>query len=677
VEMTTKELNKKGKANEIVTFNVTVKNKGTGNDTFDLNLQDPPADWTATFDFDNFELNRDKNKVVMVTIHIGKDALQQPYQLSLRVQSDGDLTKTAFVTLTVTVERTPALKLESNDMDLTGRPGQTLIYAFRLTNEGNGQDTFMLDIEDSEIANWGSLNKESTILTVKQMEDLVLTISLPSDAATGLYNHTIKVWSEDTPSVFATLTFRTKVEAVYNLVLSTEDTQQEGAPGDEILYSIKMENTGNAVDSYNLEVRDLPNNWEYRVSNNEPTLQAKGKMYLTLYINISANYTKAKADTYSFTLRLESRGNDTISKSLSLSTVVTQMYGIELSAQNAEDNKNIDPNGDDVEFTIVVNNIGNGEDTVTFKVKRYPTGWASSTFSFSPTVVTVLPGDTNTKLMAVRVSATAIDADAGPYTFDIVAVSKNGNEFSQMTLKLEVIKGQVGLSSSDITFSKTSANKGDVITVTVTVRNTGTADMKNVVVTLLANTNPVVTKTITSLKKGEDTQAVLEWQTDAEGSFTMKVRATYGGESPVEQALSKKVSISEKAGGFDLFSGANLPWLLLIVLVLVVVVVYAGTRGGRKQSGPTPYAPPRPAPGPAPVRKPLVEEEEEEEEEEERPAPPRPTAIPAAAPATGASKPKIARIKCPKCGTTKDVTSPVRPIEVKCDKCGARLRLVK
>jgi glycyl-tRNA synthetase alpha chain len=97
-------------------------------------------------------------------------------------------------------------------------------------------------------------------------------------------------------------------------------------------------------------------------------------------------------------------------------TYFQQVGGIELSPQNGENQKNIDPNGDDIEFTVIIKNIGNGEDTVTFKVKRYPSGWESSTFSFSPTAVTVLPGDTNTKQVAVRVSASAIDADAGPMT---------------------------------------------------------------------------------------------------------------------------------------------------------------------------------------------------------------------------------------------------------------------
>ncbi len=34
-------------------------------------------------------------------------------------------------------------------------------------------------------------------------------------------------------------------------------------------------------------------------------------------------------------------------------------------------------------------NTGNGEDTVTFKIKQYPAGWSTSYFSFSPTALTV------------------------------------------------------------------------------------------------------------------------------------------------------------------------------------------------------------------------------------------------------------------------------------------------
>jgi hypothetical protein len=34
-------------------------------------------------------------------------------------------------------------------------------------------------------------------------------------------------------------------------------------------------------------------------------------------------------------------------------------------------------------------------------------------------------------------------------------------------------------------------------------------------------------------------------------------------------------------------------------------------------------------------------------------------------------------IKCPECGLPKTITSPFRPLEIRCDGCGARMRLMR
>jgi len=683
VELTTKEPKKSGKANDLITFNVTIKNKGSGNDTYDLSLIDPNSNWLQSFDYDNFELAKDKTRLVRVTLLIDKDALRQDYSISVKVASDGDTTKTAVLTLTVSVERTPALKLDTNAQSQTGRPGMTLVYTFKLTNDGNGQDTFKLKVlQDSDQSNWASLSKETTILSVDQYEEMTLTISIPSDAPAGQYNHTIRVWSSDTETVFQELTFRTKVEAVFNLQLTADESSLEGEPGDTLAYSIKLENTGNAADSYDIQVKDLPNNWGYTTSQENINVSAKGKIVFTLYITISGDYAKSKADQYSYTLKLTSRGNDTIEKSIVLTTVVTQVYNLELAAQNGENRVSIDPNQDDKTFTIVVRNSGNGEDTVTFKVKRYPSGWSSGYFTFNPSAITVQPGNTTTKTVSVIVSASSLgDVDAGAYDFDIVAVSEDTNEYSQTKLYLDVIRGEVSaITAADVTLSKTSVEKGDVVTATVTVRNSGSSDMTNTVVTLYAGTNPVASKTITTkIKKGDSGQATLEWTTDTTGDYAIKVTAKYGSADPVELKLTQKVAVKEK-GAVDLFGGSNMVWILLIIVLIVVVAVFAATRRRKPAAAPMPAPAPRPAP--APVRKPPLDEEEDEEEDE---LPAGMKAPAAAAAGSEAAKPKMVLVKCPKCGVRNKITSSVRPIEVKCGEntehgepgCGARLRLNK
>jgi len=676
VQVTTKEPKQKGKANELVRFNVTVKNTGTGNDTYDLSLVDPNADWLVSFDFDNFELGKDKSRLVMVTLRIDKDANQQVYPLTLRAQSDGDSTKTAVITLSVDVERTSALKLESSDMDQKARPGMTVVYTFRLTNEGNGLDTYSLKIQDGDNSNWASSSKETTQVASNAFEELTVTVALPNDAPAGFYNHTIKVWVKEDEAITQSLTFRTQVESVYTFQITAEESSLEGEPSDSVQYLLKVENTGNSLDTYDLQVKDLPSMWTYGEALGTISVGPKSKATFPFTVYISGDYAKAKADSYSFTVRLTSKGNDTIERSIALTTVVKQVFGLELAAEQGITRDTIDPYGDDQDFTINVKNIGNGEDTVTFKIKQYPTGWSTSYFTFSPTALTVLPGNTTTKQMLVKVAASSIDADPGNYDFTVVAMSKDGNEYSPIKLTLEVIKGSVApLTQADITFSKTNVGKGDTVSVTVTIRNDGTADMRNVIVQLYANGNSVASKTITStIKKNSEAQTTLEWTTDTVGSYKMKATAKYGTETAKELTLTQKVAVGESGGAVDL--GSYLPWIILVIVVIVLVGVMAAM-SRRARPAPVPMArPPAAKPAAPPAAKKPMDEEEEDEDDIDTGAPPKPP-MPPAGPVTTEGKPKIARIKCPKCQTVKDVASPVRPIEVQCDSCGARLRLVK
>ncbi|MEM4729176.1 MAG: CARDB domain-containing protein [Thermoplasmata archaeon] len=672
VELTTKEAKKKGKANEIVTFNVTVKNRGSGNDTFDLSILDPYSSWLVGFDYDLFELGKDKSRLVQVTIRIDKDALMQDYMISLKAMSDGDITKSAVLTLTITVERTPALKLESADTEETVRPGQSVAYTFRLTNDGNGQDTFKLKVQEGDYITWASVSKETTILAVDQYEELTLTVSVPGDAPAGLYNHTLKVWSADNENVFLTLTFRTKVDAVYNFQLSAEEPLLEGKPGEELVYTVKVENIGNAPDTYDIQVKDLPSGWGSTLSSSSVTLNSKSKLTLTFVVWITTNYEKARANSYYFSLRFISRGNDTVEKTLALTAVVQQVYGIELTLDPGSTEKTIDPYGDDQDFTIIVKNTGNGEDTVTFKVTRYPARWSSSYFTFSPTAITVQPGNTTTRQVSVRLSASSIETDRGSYDFDVAAISKDGTQSLAVRVPVKVIKGAVrSLTPEDIKLSKSRLGKGELLTVTVTITNAGDADMRGVTVTLYANGNTVASKPITStIKKDRSAQVVLEWTPESADEYTLKIAAKYGIDDPVELTLSQKIVVTEAGAGMDI--GSIFPWLLIGFLIAVIVVVAAVF--SRRRAAPAPPAglrPPLTEPGEEGAEEEGGEEEglgeeglgEEEEKMEEEPVPPP------------EAPPKIMRIKCPKCNGTKEITDQTRPLEVTCDTCGARLRI--
>lgn len=642
VELTTLEPNRSVRAGDIVAFNVTVRNKGSGNDTFDMSMMGPNSDWLAGFDWNNFMLQKDKSRPVIVYINIDKKAGMQDYFLNVKAASRGDGTKTAVLTLKVTLMRTSALRLESGTVNQSGRPGRPLVYDFRLINDGNGADSFKLDVPAGDASSWASLGNRTVTLPAGEEVELKSTIDIPNGTAAGNYCHTIKAWSAVNVSVFATLTFRTTVEAAFGFMLAAGEPSRDGKPGDTLVYNISVENSANAPDTFDIYVLDLPEGWQCDPGGDSISLPANSKAVISVRTTISGDYERSRVDCYSFTLRLTSRGNDSLHKVVTLTAFVEQVFGIELGPEMGVRRKTMDPYHDSsADFNLVVKNTGNGEDTVAFKAKRYPPGWFSGFFTFSPSALTVIPGNTTARMVQVSVASDyLVDLDAGAYDFDIVAITKSREESPPVTLTIDVVKGEVkDLVPADFVVDRTTLNKGEVLKVTVTIRNSGTSSLWPVVVTLYANGLAVAMRTITSvIKVGEEDRTTLQWTPDTTGTYALKITAKGMAEEPKELKLAQSITVVDKRDTWTMDTLPWLPWIVVIVvLILTQVEVWAIVRRRAQRQSPGP--------------------------------------VQRDAQAQGQLLPRIVHLKCPGCGFGQDISDPTRPLYVKCGNCATRIRL--
>lgn len=659
VELTTLEPQKSVRAGDTVDFNVTVRNRGSGNDTFDMSLLEPNSNWLVGFDHDNFQLQKDKSRPVIITLGIDEKAPMQDYFMNVKAASDGDGTKAAVLSLKVTVLRTSALRLESGTLNRSGRPGRPLVYDFRLINDGNGGDTFKLDVPAGDASSWASLGNRTVTLPAGEEVELKSTIDVPNGTAAGNYCHTIKAWSADNVSVFATLTFRTTVEAVYGFMLAAGEPSRDGKPGDTLVYNISVENSANAPDTFDIHALDLPEGWQCDPGGDSISLPASSRSAITVRTTISGDYARSRVDSYSFTLRLTSRGNDSLRKVVTLTAFVEQVFGIELGPEMGVWRKTVDPYRDpSADFNLVVKNTGNGEDTVAFKAKRYPPGWFSGFFTFNPSALTVMPGNTTARMVRVSVAGDyLVDLDPGAYDFDIVAITKSREESSPVTLTIDVIKGEVkDLVPADVVVDRTTLTKGEVLKVTVNISNSGTSSLWLVVVTLYVNGNRVAERTITSaIESGKEGQTTLQWTTDTTGTYTLKITAKGMAEEPKELKLAQSITVVDKRNTWTVDTLPWLPWIVaIVVLILTQVEVWAIARRRAQRQGPGPVQ--RDAPTP------MFD-------------PGRPDAAAGTARSQGQLLPRIVHLKCPSCGFGQDISDPARPLDVKCVNCSTRIRL--
>jgi hypothetical protein len=213
-----------------------------------------------------------------------------------------------------------------------------------------------------------------------------------------------------------------------------------------------------------------------------------------------------------------------------------------------------------VNVTVVAMN--NGSFAETFPVTAYYNTTAIST----QTVTSLAAGATKTLTFTWNTTGVAL----GSYTIKANA-TLTGDMESDNNQKID---GQVEVASNvdvgiiSVTPSPTSVTVGSNVTITVVVKNNGTAT-GTFPVTAYYNTTAIGTQTVTNLLAGHNTTLTFTWDTAgvAAGNYTIKANATLTGDiSPGDNALTDgQVKVSAKS--------VTPTWLLIAIIAVVVVVI--------------------------------------------------------------------------------------------------------
>jgi hypothetical protein len=355
----------------------------------------------------------------------------------------------------------PGVSVSISPSSQSGANGDTLNYTVTVTNTGQAIDNFNLSFGDN--AGWspGLNNSVLTIAGGASDNTTTLSVTIPANAIGGTIDG---LWvqatsqadnaQKDNESATATVTVAPSVS------VSIAPSSQSGSPGDTLVYTVTVNNTGNVNDTYTLDNNDN-SGWVLSLSNTSVPVPAfSSDNNTTLNVTIPGGAENNAQDNVTVTATGTS---DNASASCLATSIITTFRGVSISISPPSQNGN---NGDTLNYTVTVNNTGNVDD-------NYDLTWgddAGWSLNVSPNPISVAASSSENATLSVTIPSNAIGGTIDNITVQAVSEDDAGVLDNQgCTAELNVITSVSVLISP----SSQNGNNGDTLTYTVTVTNTG------------------------------------------------------------------------------------------------------------------------------------------------------------------------------------------------------------
>ena len=452
--------------NENVKFQVAVKNTG-GNteDGVTVSFQANGVDqWDIIPQPSTLTLDIDQIGYFNLSVTPDIEAVAGLKSISIICTSEDDQTVSS-TSVTVTVNQLPALQVDkvgSSSKDVEA--GKRVYYSFEVTNKGNAVDTFNLAVDTSSLPEgWDASLDQDKISNLGVDENITLTdvlvVKAPDDAAADVETSVIVTISSDyNSSINSTYTSRTTVLQNYEpkLAIIGSDTMS-AKPEEQVNFTIKITNDGNGEDDISLSLIGGNSSWG-QLGDSVFTLQAGESKNTTLRVTPPKD-TEAK-NGYILIVKATSEDGSTTN---SRNTFINVEQFFEVSVQVSGDSSKKGDPGDELTYTIVVKNKGNGEDTVALTLEGDKADWGSIVDE-----VELESGDSATINLTVNIDDDAVVGDNDIIVRGTSEDNPSANDTG--TVKVSVNK-QFKI---DVVVSSKSGDPGTTIVYPVRFQNEGT-----------------------------------------------------------------------------------------------------------------------------------------------------------------------------------------------------------
>lgn len=371
---------KKGDPGDEITFEMTIKNKGNGEDTVSLSLEGEKASWASIVD--EVELTSGETKTVNLTVNIDDDATVGDNDIVVNGTSEDN--PLAYDTGTVKVSVNKQFKVDVVVSSKSGDPGSTVQYDVRIQNEGTGVDTFTVNIDDYP-AGWSvdpvSFQVEDIAAGDEKLVKLNVSIRSGEDNKAFTINLTASSdeAQKENPPKYAnkTVSIITIVNQEYWIDLSVADSDRtvEATVGVPVSITIDVDNLGTGDDIIAM-TNTPPEGWTgIDFSNPFINVAEGGQEEVTLTITVPESTSKGD---YELVVKgvsdCDGCENGTKSTdSITLTVKVDLSRGVQVSTDVTEIEK---LPGTTASFTIDVKNTGDGADNLIISILDDDLGWA-------------------------------------------------------------------------------------------------------------------------------------------------------------------------------------------------------------------------------------------------------------------------------------------------------------
>jgi len=444
---------KKGDPGDELSYQILVKNKGNGDDTIALSLEGSKSDWGSVVD--EVELTSGESTTINLTVNIADDATVGDNDIVVKGVSEDNPSANDTGTVKVTVNK--QFKVDVVVSSKNGDPGTTIVYDVRIQNEGTGNDTFSVTVDDYP-AGW-SVNPVAF-----QVEDVVaggeatvkLNVTIPSGEDNNQFTFNLTASSDEARKenppkyVNTTVSIITIVNQEYWIEFGLDDTTFEATVGIPITIDFDVINKGSGDDVVSLSV-EPPEGWSSVTFNTnyvsvaedeDKTDEFESFETATLSITVPEG-TEDRVDPYNV---IVTGISDCATCANGTKSVATATFSIDVQLNRAVEITAVVTSttkipGENATYTFSVKNTGDGTDNFTLTILDDDLGWAS----LSENQVTLTKE--GTALVTVTVSLPVYDIDA------LTSVQRNALQASDYTIRVMATSDSKSTATDDVSFT--------------------------------------------------------------------------------------------------------------------------------------------------------------------------------------------------------------------------------
>ncbi|MEA3559435.1 MAG: CARDB domain-containing protein, partial [Candidatus Thermoplasmatota archaeon] len=288
-------------------FDLTLRNKGNDDETFDISVRENDSENWATLS--NSRLSLDANgrsafeKEFTMTIRVpddNLDALAGFYWYEVKIERDGADDVSEILRLRLEIEENYEHTVESDDKNDDADPGDVVYFQFTVHNKANTQDTFDLKLKGTK-DEWGQLQYRTITLGPDEEMEVYLNVTVPSldevrdaqDVEADTYEFTIEVSSKgDRDSQPVDIEFSVDVEQEFIAFVSnvekggesTDPVEWDVNDEDNLEIKVTIANQGNDDDTFIIKKPSAPQGWEISISRSTLAVPMEDEKEITITI---------------------------------------------------------------------------------------------------------------------------------------------------------------------------------------------------------------------------------------------------------------------------------------------------------------------------------------------------------------------------------------------------------